>query len=154
MTENGMNEESELSLKLFVVMSRANRAVMDRVKEDIKSHGLNPTEFAVLELLYHKGDQPIQQIGNRILLSSGSMTYVIDRLESKKFLKRRACPDDRRITYAAITDEGKGLMNEVFPKHREAIRSMFSGLDTVEKEKMIDLLKKLGFSVENLDQEA
>lgn len=152
MTENRNEQESELSLKLFVVMSRAHRAVMDRVKEDIKSHGLNPTEFGVLELLFHKGDQPIQQIGQKILLSSGSMTYVIDRLESKKLLKRRPCSDDRRITYAAITDEGRALMEEVFPKHREAIRSMFSGLDWVEKEKMIDLLKKLGFSIENLGE--
>lgn len=152
MTEDRVKQESELALKLFVVMSRANHAVMDRVKEDIKSHGLNPTEFAVLELLFHKGDQPIQQIGQRILLTSGSMTYVIDRLAGKKLLKRRPCPNDRRITYAAITDEGRALMQEVFPKHREAIRSMFSGLDTAEKQMMIDLLKKLGFSVENLSE--
>lgn len=150
MAKDELSQESEQALKLFVVMSRANRAVMDRVKEDIKSHGLNPTEFAVLELLYHKGDQPIQQIGQRILLSSGSMTYVIDQLEGKKLLERRPCPNDRRIKHAVITDEGKELMREVFPKHREAIRSMFSGLDSVEKQMMIDLLKKLGFSVENL----
>ncbi|HEX7063764.1 MAG TPA: MarR family transcriptional regulator [Bacillales bacterium] len=144
----GNLDESDLALKLFVVLARANRAVTDRIKEDIKSHGLNPTEFGVLELLFHKGDQPIQQIGEKILLSSGSMTYVIDKLEEKKFLRRKPCPNDRRITYAAITAKGNELMEEIFPKHREAVRSMFSGLNPGEQETMIELLKKLGFSVE------
>ncbi|HEU5140587.1 MAG TPA: MarR family transcriptional regulator [Bacillales bacterium] len=148
MGSQGNLGESELALKLFVVLARANRAVTDRIKEDIKSHGLNPTEFGVLELLFHKGDQPIQQIGEKVLLSSGSMTYVIDKLEEKKFLRRKPCPSDRRITYATITDEGRELMEEIFPKHREAVREMFSGLDSVEQQTMIELLKKLGFSVE------
>ncbi|HET7577727.1 MAG TPA: MarR family transcriptional regulator [Bacillales bacterium] len=146
-SNKGLNE-SELALKLFVVLSRANRAVTDRIKEDIQSHGLNPTEFAVLELLFHKGDQPIQQIGNKILLSSGSMTYVIDKLETKQFLRRKPCPNDRRVTYATITDKGRELMEDIFPKHQEAIRSLFSGLDFEEKKGMVELLKKLGFSAE------
>lgn len=147
-SETNLNE-SDLALKLFVVFSRANRAVTDRVTEDIKSHGLNPTEFAVLELLFHKGDQPIQQIGQKILLSSGSMTYVIDKLEEKGFLRRKPCPNDRRVTYATITADGQTLMEEIFPKHREAIRSIFSALDSEEKQEMIRLLKKLGFSVKD-----
>lgn len=66
---------------------------------------MNPTEFAVLELLYHKGQQPLQQIGGKILLASGSITYVVDKLEKKGFLERVACPNDRRVTYAAITTQ-------------------------------------------------
>ena len=44
----------------------------------------------MLELLFHKGDQPLQQIGGKILLASGSMTYVIDKLEKKEYIKRVA----------------------------------------------------------------
>lgn len=141
-------DESEWALKLFVVLSRASRAVTDRVKEDIKNHGLNPTEFAVLELLFHKGDQPIQHIGKKILLSSGSMTYVIDRLEEKDLLRRKPSPDDRRMTYATITSEGYATMEKIFPAHEEAIRNLFSELDLGEKRTLIDLLKKVGYSAE------
>lgn len=143
---SGEREErlDNLSLKLFIVLSRANRTVADHVKADIKSHGLNPTEFAVLELLYHKGDQPIQHIGKKVLLTSGSMTYVIDQLEKKRLIKRKSCPNDRRITYGTITDIGKQLMCEIFPKHQKVIEQIFSVLDTDEKQTLIDLLKKLG----------
>lgn len=144
-----MSEEQEdLALKLWVVLSRSSRTVGDRIKQDIKSHGLNPTEFAVLELLFHKGDQPIQNIGKRILLSSGSITYVIDKLEERALLARKPCPDDRRVTYATITKKGKTLMETIFPEHQRAIQELFSELNDAEKQRLINLLKKLGIPLQ------
>ncbi|OYD09956.1 MarR family winged helix-turn-helix transcriptional regulator [Paludifilum halophilum] len=141
--------EKDLSLKSFIVLSRANHAVEEKIREDIRKHGLNTTEFAVLELLHHKGDQPIQRIGKKILLSSGSITYVVDKLEEKQLLKRIRCPEDRRVIYAGITDKGKDLMNDIFPKHKEAIQSIFGELNDSEKKTLISLLKKLGLSLKN-----
>ncbi len=137
-------EENTQSLKLFIVLSRATRAVHDLVEEDIRTYDLNPTEFAVLELLFHKGDQPIQQIGKKVLLSSGSITYVVDKLEKKQLLTRKSCPKDRRVTYAVITAKGTELMNEIFPRHKQAIEKIFSGLSAEEQSQLVDLLKKLG----------
>ena len=105
------NEKNDQSLKLFIVLSRAYRAVNEHVNKRIQRYGLNPTEFAVLELLFHKGDQPLQQIGGKILLASGSMTYVIDKLEKKEYIRRVACAEDRRVTFAQITEKGKKLLN-------------------------------------------
>jgi MarR family transcriptional regulator, 2-MHQ and catechol-resistance regulon repressor len=143
-------DENNLSLKLFIVLSRATRAVHDLVEDDIKKYGLNPTEFAVLELMYHKGDQPIQQIGKKVLLSSGSITYVVDKLEKKQLLLRKSCPKDRRVTYAVITDKGTELMDDIFPRHKQAIDQIFNGLNASEKEQLIELLKKLGYHARSL----
>jgi MarR family 2-MHQ and catechol resistance regulon transcriptional repressor len=142
------NKDLSLALKLFIVLSKANRSIANRVEEDIRSHELNPTEFAVLELLYHKGEQPIQQIGKKVLLASGSITYVVDKLEKKDYLIRKPCPNDRRVTYAKITDSGKKLMDHIFPQHEKAIQEIFSVLSIDEKNIMIDLLKKLGHDAE------
>nr|WP_221211988.1 MarR family transcriptional regulator [Anoxybacillus rupiensis] len=133
------------SLKLFIVLSRAYRAVNDQVNKSIQSFGVNPTEFAVLELLYHKGDQPLQQIGGKILLASGSITYVVDKLEQKGLIMRKACEKDRRVTYASITDKGKAFIEKVFPEHEQTIHETLSGLTTEEKEQVIELLKKMGY---------
>lgn len=140
-----LKSQEELSLKLFVVLTRTLESIKKRVEEDIKCLGLNPTEFAVLELIYHKGEQPIQKIGEKVLIASSSITYVVDKLEKKKLLERKPCPNDRRITYAAITVKGMELMDEVFPKHKKAIQEILSGLDINEKENMIQQLKKLGY---------
>lgn len=141
------NEDSKQSLKLFIVLSRAFRAVNEHANKLIQTYGLNPTEFAVLELLYHKGDQPLQQIGGKILLASGSITYVVDKLEDKGYLQRVACPNDRRVTFAQITDSGKEFIESVFPEHERKIHELMSGLSSEEKETAIELLKKLGLSV-------
>ncbi|MBS4201708.1 MarR family transcriptional regulator [Bacillus sp. FJAT-49732] len=142
--------EEELSLKLFVVLTRALESIKRRVEEDIKGLGLNPTEFAVLELIYSKGDQPIQKIGEKVLLASSSITYVVDKLEKKNLLMRKPCPKDRRITFAVITTAGTDLMNEVFPKHKLAIKEICSGLDANEKKVMIEQLKKLGYHAQGI----
>ncbi|MDP4162221.1 MAG: MarR family transcriptional regulator [Bacillota bacterium] len=136
------------SLKLYIVLSRAYKAINEHVNKSIQENGVNPTEFAVLELLYHKGDQPMQQIGNKILLASGSITYVVDKLEQKGMLKRIACPKDRRVTYAQITEEGKQFIKDIFPNHENQIHGLMSALDESEKAEAIELLKKLGLEAE------
>ncbi|WP_017755399.1 MarR family winged helix-turn-helix transcriptional regulator [Calidifontibacillus oryziterrae] len=137
--------DEDLSLKVFIVLTRALQSINKRVEEDIKRRGLNPTEFAVLELIYSKGEQPIQKIGGKVLIASSSITYVVDKLEMKKLIERKPCPKDRRVTYATITPAGTELMNEIFPKHRAAINEICSGLNINEKEVLIQLLKKLGY---------
>lgn len=143
-------QQEELSLKIFVVLTRAYNAIRKHIEEDIKSIGLNPTEFAVLELIYSKGDHPIQKIGEKVLIASSSITYVVDKLEKKNLLTRKPCPNDRRVTYASITEAGTAFMNDIFPKHRAAIHKICAGLDADEKKMLIELMKKLGYYAENL----
>ena len=140
-------EEQNQSLKVFIVLSRAYRAISDYTNKYIQASGINPTEFAVLELLYHKGEQPLQHIGDKILLASGSITYVVDKLEKKEFLKRVACPNDRRVTYAQITEMGKEFLEGIFPQHQERIERLMDDLTTEEKASVIEILKKIGKSV-------
>jgi MarR family 2-MHQ and catechol resistance regulon transcriptional repressor len=137
-------DNKHVSLDLFIVLSRAYKSLMDHAVRDIRRYNLNPTEFAVLELLYHKGSHPLQQIGDKILLASGSITYVVDKLEQKGFLERHPCPKDRRITYALISDQGKEMFDQIFPQHIKAIKKAVEGLTEQEQEVATQLLKKLG----------
>ncbi|WP_408008703.1 MarR family winged helix-turn-helix transcriptional regulator [Pseudalkalibacillus sp. A8] len=132
------------SLELFVVLSRAYQSIMEVAKKDIQRFGLNLTEFGVLELLYHKGPHPLQKIGGKILLASGSITYVVDKLEEKGYLERKACERDRRITYAFLTEKGKALIEDIFPSHEEVLQQALSGITESEKTEAIRMLKKLG----------
>ncbi|SFL95486.1 MarR family transcriptional regulator, 2-MHQ and catechol-resistance regulon repressor [Paenibacillus sp. 1_12] len=132
------------SLDLFIALSRASQWVNAHADRDIRLRGLNRTEFGVLELLYHKGSQAIQQIGSKVLMSSGNITYVVDKLEKKKLVSRRACTEDRRLIYAEITEAGREWIEESFPGHTEIIEQAMSGLSAEEKQTAAQLLKKLG----------
>ncbi|WML42718.1 MarR family transcriptional regulator [Neobacillus sp. PS3-40] len=127
----------------FLNLMQTSKAIHERIKEEIAKNKLSITEFSVLEVLYQKGKQTIQQIGNCILISSGSMTYVIDKLEQRGFLSRNACPDDRRVIHVILTDYGNEMMNEIMPKYHEFVHHMFDSLDSDEAETLVKLLKKV-----------
>jgi MarR family transcriptional regulator, 2-MHQ and catechol-resistance regulon repressor len=135
--------ESKCTNKPFLILMQTSRAIQERIREDMAKNNLSITDFSVLEVLFHKGKQTIQQIGTSILISSGSMTYVIDKLEQKNLLKRNACPDDRRAIHVTLTDEGIELMNKVMPIHEEFVDYAFDSLDSSEQETLVRLLKKV-----------
>jgi MarR family transcriptional regulator, 2-MHQ and catechol-resistance regulon repressor len=145
-----MKNETERALKLFIVLSRASKVILEEAHKPSEKHGLNPTEFAVLELLHHTGRQPIQKIGQKILLRSGSMTYVVDKLEKRGLLERVFCEEDKRVTYMSITPSGIELMTSIFPEHAVNIEAIMSSLTSEEQNQAIGLLRKLGLSVRNL----
>lgn len=122
---------------------KTTKAIQERIRVEIINNGLNVTEFSVLEVLYLKGKQTIQQIGNSILVSSGSMTYVIDKLEQKGLLTRTACPNDRRVIHVTLTEDGNDLMKKIMPNHSNLVNSMFDSLNEEESQTMVKLLEKV-----------
>lgn len=149
MGNKATEQEISQSLKLFVVLSRAARCVTDRISENIRSYGLNPTEFAVLELLYHIGSQPIQAIGKKVLIASSSITYVVDKLETKKLVRRTPNPEDRRVIMVAITPQGIERMDQIFPGHAQAIHTILSAVKDEDKNELIQQLKQIGFTAQH-----
>jgi MarR family 2-MHQ and catechol resistance regulon transcriptional repressor len=148
MSETSRYDLHEDALDLYIALSRASQWVLAHADRDIRQHGLNRTEFGVLELLYHKGPQPLQQIGSKVLMSSGNITYVVDKLEKKGYARRRVSTEDRRLIYAEVTDEGAAFMNGVFPEHVGIISEAVAGLDEQEQQEAVALLKKLGLYAE------
>ena len=133
-------------LKLWVVLARAHAAVEGHVSRDIAAHGLSIAEFGILELLYHKGPQLLGDIQRRILVSSGGITFLVDRLEAKGLVAREACPDDRRARFAVLTPAGRTLMKRIFPRHAAAVSRALSGLTREERQAATKLLRTLGLA--------
>jgi MarR family 2-MHQ and catechol resistance regulon transcriptional repressor len=136
----------ERALKLFVVLARAANALHRKLNCEIDLHDLTLTEFGILEALYHKGPLLLGDVQRKILLSSGGVTYTVDRLAEKGLVERRECTSDRRARYAALTPKGEALITEIFPDHAERITELMSVLSAKEQTDLIDLLRRLGLS--------
>lgn len=130
-------------LNAISVILLASQSIHEVVKKEAARYEMNSTEFAVLELLYRKGDQPIQVVGKRVLISSSSITYVIDKLVQKKFVARKACPADRRVIYASLTSAGQTLMDQIFPQHEQEMVGILDQLTEEDVIKMIEILSKV-----------
>jgi MarR family transcriptional regulator, 2-MHQ and catechol-resistance regulon repressor len=142
--EPDVGEAEARALKLYVVLYRAAGAVAAVARKDIARHGLTPAEFGMMEALFHRGPMLLSEVQRKILVSSGGMTYLVDRLAGRGLVERRACAEDRRASYAALTDSGERFMRAIFPAHAAAIRQAVAGLDPDAQAALTDLLRTLG----------
>ncbi|HIW12023.1 MAG TPA: MarR family transcriptional regulator [Candidatus Salinicoccus stercoripullorum] len=143
-------EGKDPRIKAFTVFIKSSQSVQKLIKQDFLKKEINLSEYAVMELLYHRGDQPIQSIGRRVLMGGGSITYVIDKLEDKGFLYRKPCPEDRRKMFACITDAGSEYMETRVEEQEALINTIFDEWDDSEVEDAINLLKRIGIHAESL----
>lgn len=143
-TNKSYGEQNDLNLKTLVALSKSFQSVRKRETTTIREGGLTLPQFAVLEILYHKGDLRICDIIERTLSTGGNMTVVADNLAKDGLIERYPDPDDRRASLLSITDKGIQLMESIFPNHVSNISGIFNVLSAEEKKNLIILLKKLG----------
>ena len=129
---------------LWLVVMKAYRALNHHALHSIVETGLCYSDFAVLEILLHKGAQPVNVLGSKVDLTSGAATAAVDRLESKKLVYRADDPNDRRARVVHLTAKGKTLIEKAFSKHRADMELATSGLTAKETSQAIELLKRLG----------
>ncbi|MBF1212008.1 MarR family winged helix-turn-helix transcriptional regulator [Gemella morbillorum] len=134
-----MNNE----FKAVIGIMRASNLLIDDLKKTLKNYPINVTEFSVMEFLYSKGEKSIQEIRDRILLASGSATYVVDNLERKEYVRRIVNQNDRRVTYIKLTEAGKDLINDIFPTHKKNTKKIFNDLTNGELITLKEILKKI-----------
>ncbi|MBL8029255.1 MAG: MarR family transcriptional regulator [Fibrobacteres bacterium] len=131
---------SDINLKIIIALARTYNKVFSKAAKNIESFGLNPSEFGVLEMLHHKGGQPVQKVAEKILVTSGTITYVIDKLVKKGLIRRRQCEKDKRVFYVELTDKGSSIIKEIFPKHKKAIDEMFKHVNGEVKSMLLNSL--------------
>ena len=131
---------------VFLVMWKAVHAVEAYAQHSISDLEMCGSDFAVLEALLHKGPLPINELGKKVLLTSGSITVAVDRLESKGLAERRASGTDRRAKIVHLTKAGKELIARLYADHAADMERLASAsLTKAERETLIRLLKKIGY---------
>ena len=134
-----MNNE----FKAIIGIMRASNLLVGDLKKTLKNYPINATEFAVMEFLSSKGEKSIQEIRDRILLASGSATYVVDNLEKKGYVNRKISQKDKRVTYIKLTKIGENLMDDIFPIHKINTKKIFDDLTEEELDALKEILKKI-----------
>jgi MarR family 2-MHQ and catechol resistance regulon transcriptional repressor len=131
---------------VFLVLWKAARAVEAYAGQSISKLQIGGSDFAVLEALLHKGPLPVNAIGKKVLLTSGSITVAVDRLETKGLVERRAHGSDRRARIVHLTKEGRKLITSAYAEHAADMERLASAsLTKTERKTLIRLLKKIGY---------
>jgi len=139
-----LNPSREAATRVWLVLWKAAHAIEQNAIRSVSGLGLGPSDFAVLEVLLHKGPQPVNIIGRKVLLTSGSITAAVDRLESRKLLRRTADQKDRRSRIVQLTKTGRHLIERAFQKHAMDMEETMAILRSGERVELVRLLKKVG----------
>ncbi len=133
-----------------LVLWKAAKAVEKVDKASIAKTGLGLSDFAIMEALLNKGPLPINQIGEKVLLTSGSMTAAINRLEKVGLVKRVQDQSDGRYFYVHLTKSGRKVIREAYHNHRLNLEKITEILTNKERKELVRLLKKIGFHADRL----
>jgi MarR family 2-MHQ and catechol resistance regulon transcriptional repressor len=133
-----------------LVLWKAEKAVEEVDKASIDQTGLGLSDFTIMEALLHKGPLPINQIGEKVLLTSGSMTAAVNRMERKGLVTRIQDPSDGRCFYVHLTKKGRNTIKTAYAKHEKNLEKICSVLSEKERNELVRLLKKIGLFAESL----
>jgi len=132
------------TLDTFIKLTRCTNSLFARLSERNTLGDITPSQFAVLEALYHLGSLTQGEVSTKVLKSGSNMTTVIDNLERDGLVRRERDAKDRRVINVHLTEAGSGKVDAVLPKHVGALVEEFSVLSASEQLTLGELCKKLG----------
>ena len=128
---------------LVIATARSYNSVFSKIEKHIQKFDLSLSEFGVLEMLLNTGEQSVQKIAEKILVTSGTITYVLDKLQRKGLISRKKCEKDKRVFYITLTSNGETFISEVFMEHTRFLEALFQDLDRNQKKETVSNLLSL-----------
>jgi len=132
------------ALEFWSVLARAYTVVAERVGRAVAKHRLTLAEYGALEALRADGPMLLGELQRHLLVSSGGITYVVDRLAKRGLVTRQVHPTDRRARIATLTDDGARLLSRIAPEHDRAVADAVDGLTGREQRDVAVMLRRLG----------
>ena len=144
----------ETGSHIRLILGKASKVIEQFDRESIAKTGLSLSDFTILEALLHKGPLPVNTLGKKVLLTSGSMTAAVNRLEKKGFVKRIQDPSDGRFFYVHLTKKGHNTIKDAYAKHERRLEKIAGILSNRERTELVRLLKKIGLFAQSLKSQA
>lgn len=135
--------KTSLALKSLYNIGKANNTISDSTHTYIKTTGLNPTQYAIIDVLGHEGPMKISEIYKKMLIKSGNKTMILDSLEGKSFIRRVFSKNDRREIIIELTTAGQKFFTQNYKAYAEFVEKRLSVLSQSEQKDLLALLAKI-----------
>jgi DNA-binding MarR family transcriptional regulator len=133
---------TDKELQTWITFLRSHAALTAKLAHVMhQEHGMPISWYDVLVHLYHAPGQRLrmQDLADAVILSSSGLTRLLDRMVETGLIDRIACAEDRRVIFAALTEEGAARLEDILPHHQARIKEYFaahltkSELDTIQE---------------------
>ena len=134
---------NESFLQVVRELARAYQAFSAYSEAHVRQFDLTPAQFDVIATLGNTNGLCMGELGEKTLITKGTLTGVIDRLIHKQLVCRETLPENRRSVIVQLTPEGQEVFDRVFPAHIAHLKTRFDKLDASELELLTVLLGRL-----------
>ena len=123
---------------------------MRLVRASAVKEGLTLQQFGILRLLHLRGALQMNAFSDELRVSPPVITGIVDRLELKSLVERKANTTDRRRTDIALTDEGESMYRRIQSQYRRSLQeSLARSLTPEEQKTLVNLLRRFSKEIEN-----
>ena len=135
---------------LRLILWKAAKAVEKVDRASVKQTKLCLGDFAIMEALLHKGPLPINAIGEKVLLTSGSMTTAVNRLQERGLVRKVRDASDKRMFHVHLTGRGRKVIEQAYGRHARNLEKIAAVLTPAERIEVTRLLKKIGLHADQM----
>lgn len=135
--------KTRLALDTLFGIGDASNIIQERTHAYVKTTGLTPTQFAIINVLGHEGPLKISEIYSKMLIKSGNRTMILDSIEQKNLIKRVFSKSDRREIIIELTPTGQKFFNDNFLAYGDFVEKTLSVLSQAEQKELGVILNKL-----------
>src|SRR5258707_8166302 len=123
---------------------RASRALTEFLEAGLAREGIHNPDFAILEVLLHKGPLTMPAIEQKIRLAAGPLKVAVDRLRRRGMIREQGHPDRRHAEWFELTEDGRKAITKIYSRHAEDIETVMGVLSGAERRHLWQSLKKIG----------
>ena len=134
---------SQVFLPLLRELSRTYQAFEVYSSAHVRMLGLTPAQFDIVVTLGNTAGMTASELGEKTLITKGTLTGVVDRLVDKKLVRRVAMPSDGRCQIVQLTKQGEKLFARIFPAHLAHMERAFAQLTQKELTVMTENMHRL-----------
>ena len=126
-----------LCFPLYIV----SKEIVRKYNNILKDYDLTYTQYITMLMLWESDNINIKELGDSLLLDSGTLTPLLKKMENKGYIQREKCCKDSRNIYIKLTENGKKLKNKCNKIHK--LVSDCIDISSNEKERLISILSKM-----------
>jgi len=132
-------------LRLLACENLIEQTLRTRLRKDFN---ITLPQFDVLSELEHAGERlTMSDLSEKLMVSNGNVTGVVDRLERDNYVKRQASPTDRRVQHISLEPKGKAKFQEMAKTHEQWVQELLSDLNLEDLDTLLEILNKARSSV-------
>jgi MarR family 2-MHQ and catechol resistance regulon transcriptional repressor len=136
---------------IWVKIATTFNLMYQEIKKELSKENLTIPQLEIIGCLAPSKGISLNELAERLLVTGGNVTGLIDRLERDGYVLRERNEKDRRIIYVKLTPKGKEIWQMIMPRYQACISQLTISLNVVEKKELSRLLKKLIIHIRKKD---